>query len=85
MLVLTANPRYALDGIRPGIKVARARRLLRCAERFRIGRNIWYVLRGRNASGVLKVQHAGIVGEIGIANRALTATRAKQRRLLSSF
>ncbi len=84
VLALTANDHYALDGIKPGTRVAHARWLLARAQRFQIGANTWYVLRGVHASGVLKVQH-GVVGEIGIADRSLTTTRANQRRLLSSF
>jgi hypothetical protein len=33
---------------------------------------------------VLKVRH-GVVGEIGIADKRLTSTRAGARRLLASF
>ena len=65
MLALTANRRYALNAIHPGAKLARVRRRLALAHRFQIGRNTWYVLRGTDAAGMLKVQH-GIVGEIGI-------------------
>ena len=84
VLALTANAHYTLDGIKPGTALADARRLLAHAQRFQIGLNTWYVLPGAHTSGVVKVQH-GIVGEVGIADRSLTASRADQRRLLSSF
>jgi hypothetical protein len=42
------------------------------------------VLVGDGANGVLKVRH-GIIDEIGIASRALTATRIQQARLLVHF
>ena len=48
------------------------------------GRNDWYVTRGATSNDVLKVRH-GIVEEIGIAAKSLTATRAQQLQLLSNF
>ncbi len=39
---------------------------------------------GATSNGVLKVRH-GIIEEVGITNERLTATRAAQTRLLTSF
>ena len=84
VLALTANPTYALDKIKPGTRIAAIRRQVARMNRFHVGRNTWYVIRGAQATGVLKVQDA-TVQEIGIANRALTATDDAQRQLLTSF
>jgi DNA-binding beta-propeller fold protein YncE len=84
VLALTANHHYALDHITAGTRVAQVHRRLAHAVRVRTGGSTWYVLGGSNATRVLKVQH-GTVEEVGIADHALTATRAEQRRLLTSF
>jgi hypothetical protein len=51
---------------------------------FQVGRNDWYVARIAGATAVLKVRH-GVVEEIGIADLALTRTRAADRIFLRSF
>ena len=84
VLALTANHHYAIDRITAGARIARVRRRLTQAERRRIGGNTWYGLRSRHTTRVLEVQH-GTVVELGIANYALTATRAQQRLLLTGF
>ena len=84
VLILTANPRYSLDGIRAGLPLRLAHPRLRSAVRYEVGRNTWYLLPGRSRAGVLKVQ-GGRVGEVGLADSSLTATRARARRFLRSF
>jgi hypothetical protein len=84
VLALSANQRYAVDHIIAATQVARVGRRPAHAQRVRIGHSIWYVLRRRNATRVLKVQH-GTVEEVGIANHTLTATLADQRPLLAGF
>jgi DNA-binding beta-propeller fold protein YncE len=84
VLALTANHHYVLDHITAGTRVARVHGRLAHAVRFRIGGTTWYVLAGSHGTGVLKVQH-GTVEDVGIANHAFTATRAEERRLLTSF
>jgi pimeloyl-ACP methyl ester carboxylesterase len=84
ILALTANPHYALDRARPGIRLAPVARRLRAGKPLHIGQNDWYVTRGKVSDGVLKVR-GGIVQEIGIASRQLSQGRSAQRRLLTSF
>jgi ABC-2 type transport system ATP-binding protein len=83
VMVLTANRHYALRGVRPGVRLAAARRRLRLDRGFQIGLNRWYLAPAGRAQGVLKVRH-GQVQEVGIANSALTGRRLA-RRFLSSF
>ena len=80
----TANPYYALDGVRPGVTVASVARRLHLTRQIRIGPNVWYVIPGRRFNHVLKTRH-GVVQEIGNLNRALTLTRGRQGRLLRLF
>ncbi|HEY3728686.1 MAG TPA: hypothetical protein VGL51_16030 [Solirubrobacteraceae bacterium] len=85
VIALTANRHYALDGVRPGARLARVARRLRVQRpAFHIGRNHWYIVPGRAAVGVLKVRR-NRVQEVGIATKALTRGRTAQRRLLRSF
>jgi alpha-glucosidase len=86
VLILTANRRYTLAGVHAGDRVRSraARRSLRRARRYRVGGNTWYLVSGRSSTGVLKVSR-GVVGEVGIADRRLTAARGEAIRFLRSF
>src|ERR1039458_187505 len=84
VLALTANPYYALDGVRPGTRLATAARELKLGKAIRWGLNTWYVIPGTSSNGVLKVRH-GVIREVGIATKSLTGTRTAQQALLSSF
>jgi hypothetical protein len=77
MLALTANRHYALDGIRPGARLAVARRALGAGNLFHIGINWWYFVAHRSWTAVLKVRH-GIVAEVGVADERLTRGRSAQ-------
>jgi hypothetical protein len=84
VFLLTANRRYALRGVRPATRLARVARRLHAGRPFRIGANTWYVVRDGSSRGVLKVRH-GVILEIGIANRQLTAGRRLTLRFLKTF
>jgi hypothetical protein len=72
IIALTANPFYALDGVRPGALVAKVGRKLRIkpAAFFAVGLNDWYLVPGKAAYGVLKVRN-GVIQEIGIADKRM--------------
>jgi hypothetical protein len=80
-LALTANRHYALRGVRPGTRLTA--RLVRRLHAVRIGRSGWYLVPNGRTRGVLAVRR-GVVAQIGIASKALTATQAGARRLLST-
>ncbi len=84
VLVLTANPHYALRGVRPGARLEAVARRLRIGARFQIGLNTWYLAPNGPSHGVLKVRH-GVIEEVGVANRQLTSHRRAARRFLASF
>ena len=84
VLALTANPFYALGGVRPGTSARSAVSRLRLGRPIAIGRNRWYIKAGSAGAGVLKVQH-GIVQEIGVASPSRTAGRRAEIRLLKGF
>jgi hypothetical protein len=83
-VALTANPFYALDGARPGVRLASIASGLKLGKPLRIGANRWYLVPSGPSNGVLKVR-GGIVREVGIADKRLTAGRAKQLRFLTSL
>jgi hypothetical protein len=84
VLALTANPFYALNGVRPGMRLSAVARRLHLGKPLRVGRNLWYFAPGRTAVGVLKVR-AGVIQEVGIASPLLTRGREAQGRFISSF
>ncbi len=79
--LLAPRDNYALDGVRPGDSLLRARAKLRLGKPFVVGANTWYLASGAAATGVLKVR-AGIVYEIGIASKAFT-TGSRARRFFT--
>jgi hypothetical protein len=81
---LTANTRYALNRVRPGMKLITAAKRLPVGRGFKLGANTWYLVPGRIADRVLKV-HGGVVREIGIADKRFTTDRQATRRLFKSF
>ncbi len=79
LIALTANPYYALNGIRPGTQASTAvRRLHAWRPAFHVGLNYWYLVPGRAAYGVLKVCH-GRVQEVGSVFKSVTRGRAALR------
>ena len=84
VLILTSASYYALRGIRPGASLAGAAKVLKLGKPYHVGLNYWYLAPNGSTRAVLKVRH-GIVEEIGIANRALTATHRGAFRFLKSF
>jgi len=84
VLVLTANRHDALRGVRPGESLARAARRLHAGRGFHVGRNLVVSGARRSRPRRSQVRH-GVIGEIGIADPALTGTRGASRRFFTSF
>lgn len=84
VLALTSNKQYSLHGARPGVRLALVARRLHVGKGFRIGANTWYLVSNGQSRGVLKARH-GVIQEIGIADKRLTAKRTTARKLLSSL
>jgi len=84
VLLLTANPYYALRGARPGMQLSVVAHRLRVGRGFHIGLNWWYLTPNPSSHGLLKVRH-GIIEEVGTVDKELTTSRQATRRFLSSF
>jgi hypothetical protein len=84
ILAVTANPHYALDGIRPGERLAKVLSHYSLAGAISVGGNDWYGVPGVVSNGVVKVRH-GVIREVGIANQRLATNRSTQLRLLRTF
>jgi hypothetical protein len=80
----TANPYYAIDGIRPGATLAAARTRFPNGALLHIGLNYWYLASHGSPTAVLKVRDQ-IVEEIGIADSRLTGTHRTEMTLMRSF
>ncbi len=80
----TSNPIYAIKGVRAGATLTAARKHLKLGRAIHLGLNDWYLAPDGASTAVLKVRH-GLVEELGIADKALTKTRAAQRTLMASF
>ena len=80
----TANPFYAIAGVRPGATLTAAQHALPAGNLFTVGANEWYLAPAGPATAVLKVRH-GIVEEVGIGDSALTNTKGAQRTFINSF
>jgi hypothetical protein len=85
ILILTSSRRFRISRVRVGSSMRTLRRSIgRRARGLRVGRNVWFTKRGSKARLVYKVRR-GKVYEVGIADRTLTAGRARQRRFFNSF
>ena len=63
------------------LRVGSPARRLRGHRRERVGRNVWYLTRGRRARLLFKVR-GGRVREVGIASKRLTRRARATRRFL---
>ena len=84
ILVITSSRRFRVAGVRPGAGVRGLRRRLRGERRFRVGRNTWFLVRGRATTSTYKTR-GGKVRAVGIADRRLTRGGRASRRFLRSW
>jgi NHL repeat len=84
VLALTANPYYALRGIRAGASLHIAAQTLHTGAAIHVGLNDWYMAPDGASTAVLKVRD-GTIQEIGIADASLTHTRRAQHSFITSF
>lgn len=84
VLILSANHRYALHGVRPGTRLKQVAKRLHVSRRYRVGSNDWYLTGNGTSRGVLKVRR-GVILEVGIAAKALTANRAADRHFFRTL
>jgi ABC-2 type transport system ATP-binding protein len=84
VLILTANPHYALHGVHPNTRLATVARRLHVRRAFHVGLNFWYLAPNGPSTGILKVRH-GRIEEIGVATRSVTWSRAIARKYLRTF
>ncbi len=80
----TSSAFYSLRGVRASATVKAAGKRLKLTGPFKIGLNTWYLAPNGSSTGVLKTRH-GIVEEIGIGEKVLTAGHKAQVTFLHSF
>jgi hypothetical protein len=81
LLALTTSRRLRVRGLGVGSPAKALRRRFRGERRLRVGRSVWYLVRGRRARHVFEVRR-GRIRELGLANLRLTASRRSGARLL---
>jgi hypothetical protein len=84
VLILTSSRFYSARGISHGTPVATLRKAFSRAWSVRIGKNRWYIARGRRAEIVVKTRHRRVVS-IGIADKRAFRTHREGRAFLKSF
>jgi Zinc carboxypeptidase len=87
IVLLTNSVRFRIRKIRVGTKMTRRvirRRLGRRVQSFRIGKNRWYVARGKKARLVFRVRR-GRVRELGLGAKGFTGRAKKTKRFLRGF
>jgi len=84
VLVLTSSRHYSARGVGRGDRLRTLRRRFGRLRSHRVGRNRWYLARGRRARLLFKVRH-GRVQELGLGDRRLTGARRVTVRYLRSF
>jgi hypothetical protein len=84
VLALTANPFYALEGVRPGTSLRAAAKTLHTTAVMRVGANDWYMAPNGSTTAIVKVRE-GIVEEIGTATKRVTQNRTAQLTFIKSF
>lgn len=80
----SADPHYAVSGIRPGATLAAAQLRLRHGILLHSGSTYWYLVSDGAATAVLRADH-GVVAHVGIAERPLTRTTAARLALVASL
>jgi hypothetical protein len=84
VLVLSGSPYASARGVAPGSATSELRRRLRGERRVRLGVDTWYFVRGGRTTTIYRTRR-GLVREVGIADRRLTATERAARRFLGTW
>jgi 6-phosphogluconolactonase len=81
VVAISADPIYALRGIRPGATLRAATKRLHPGAVIHLGASNWYFAREGSTTGILEA-HRGVVVDVGIANAQLTGNRKAQLRFI---
>jgi hypothetical protein len=81
---LSSSRRFSVRGIRRGTSLRALRRRLHGERRYRVGRNAWYLARGRKATLLFKVRGKKVLA-VGLAARSATRGRRASRRFLRAW
>ena len=84
VLAISSSKRFRVSKVRVGTRVRALRKRLKGEKRHRVGRSVWFTVRG-NRSRLLFRTQKGKVRELGIGDRALTSTRRGTQRFLRAW
>jgi hypothetical protein len=82
--ISTSNPYFAISGIRAGATLTATEAKLRKGNTFKVGLNTWYEAPAGAVTAIFKAR-GGVVQEIGIADKRVTATAKSERSFIGSF
>lgn len=84
VLAISSNKRFRSRGVRVGDSVRMLRNRLQRERRVRVGRSVWFTVRGRKSRQIFRTQ-GGKVRELGIGDKRLTATKRGTQRFLRAW
>ncbi len=85
VLALATSRRFSVRRIKPGTRARTLKRRIRGGTSLRVGKNRWYLARGRSATLVFQLDRKGRVRAVGLAARSLTRTPTAARALLATW
>ncbi len=84
ILLVSTSKAFRLSRSKVGTRTRTLRRRLKGERRFKVGRNLWYVAKGRKVRLLFRTRK-GKVLEMGIADKRLTTNRVATVRLLRAW
>jgi len=84
VLAISSSKRFRVNRLRAGTSVRALRERLRGEQRYRVGRSVWFMMRGKRSRLLFRTQK-GKVREVGLADKALTSTKLGTQRFLRAW
>ncbi|HYI35514.1 MAG TPA: DUF3089 domain-containing protein [Thermoleophilaceae bacterium] len=85
LLALATSRKFSVRGVRPGTRTAMLKRRVRGGTTVRVGKNRWYLARGRSATLAFQLGGNRRVRAVGLAARSLTKSPRASRALLRTW
>ena len=80
----TTSKAFSLSKLKVGSKTKTLRKRLKGERRYKVGRNVWYVAKGKKARVLFRARKSKVL-ELALADKRLTATKKGTVRLLRAW